>query len=256
MQALVFTLLSVFDATRDLFQTLKIKEKRDYELSLRSKGYPSSRRIEYVEDEDLGRDEDLVMDKAAVTRQFEIGFQKIGSQFAVGDGTSHWTMHAKFEKLIVCRSFVSCCSSSTDHCITERLGDNLLIRPYIFRLYLSSAVEPHCSITSSRNICSRYSRSSSTKTTGTSTANTSFITFTCRTIPWWSRNTVSCDRTWFRISLYFPCKVSRAHSTPERESSEHHRSRHMAQSSQARPHRYRHDFHDWSNIIWHEICPS
>jgi hypothetical protein len=88
VQALVHTLLGVFDATRDLFQTLKVKEKRDYEISLRSKGYPASRRIEYVEDENLGKDEDLVMDKAAVTRQFEIGFQKIGAQFAVGDGTA------------------------------------------------------------------------------------------------------------------------------------------------------------------------
>jgi hypothetical protein len=89
VQALVCTLLGVFDATRDLSQTLRVKEKRDYELSLRSKGYPLSRRIEYVEDESLGKDEDLVMDKAAVTRQFEIGFQKIGVQFAVGDGTIH-----------------------------------------------------------------------------------------------------------------------------------------------------------------------
>ena len=88
VQALVYTLLEVFDATRDLYQTLKVKEKRDYELSLRSKGYPTSRRIEYVEDGILGKDEDLVMDKAAVTRQFEIGFQRVGSQFAVGDGKS------------------------------------------------------------------------------------------------------------------------------------------------------------------------
>jgi hypothetical protein len=86
VQALVYRLLDVFDATRDLHQTLKVKEKRDYELSLRSKGYPPSRRIEYVEDESLGKDEDLVMDKAAVTRQFEIGLQKVGAQFAVGDG--------------------------------------------------------------------------------------------------------------------------------------------------------------------------
>jgi hypothetical protein len=87
VQALVYTLLDVFDATRDLHQTLKAKEKRDYESNLREKGYPSSRRIEYVEDDKLGNDADLVMDKAAVTRQFEIGFQKIGAQFAVGDGT-------------------------------------------------------------------------------------------------------------------------------------------------------------------------
>jgi hypothetical protein len=69
VQALVYTLLDVFDAARDLHQTLKVKEKRDYELSLRSKGYPPSRRIEFVEDESFGKDEDLVMDKAAVTRR-------------------------------------------------------------------------------------------------------------------------------------------------------------------------------------------
>ena len=82
----MYTLLDVLDATRDLFQTLRVKEQRDYELALRSKGYPTSRRIEYVEDETLGKDEDLVMDKAAVTRQFEIGFRKTGVQFAIGDG--------------------------------------------------------------------------------------------------------------------------------------------------------------------------
>ena len=81
----MYTLLDVLDATRDLFQTLRVKEQRDYESTLRSKGYPTSRRIEYVEDETFGKDEDLVMDKAAVTRQFEIGFQKTGVQFAIGD---------------------------------------------------------------------------------------------------------------------------------------------------------------------------
>ncbi|KAH8693316.1 hypothetical protein GQ44DRAFT_719687 [Phaeosphaeriaceae sp. PMI808] len=85
VQALVYTLLGVLDATRDLYQTLKIKERRDYELSLQSKGYPTSRRIAYVEDEDLAEDEDLVMDKEAITRQFKIGYQKLGSQFAIGD---------------------------------------------------------------------------------------------------------------------------------------------------------------------------
>ncbi|KAF2819897.1 hypothetical protein CC86DRAFT_121970 [Ophiobolus disseminans] len=95
VQALVYTLLDVFDATRDLYQTLKVKEKRDYELSLRSKGYPSSRRIEYVEDGSLGKDEDLVMDKAAVTRQFEIGYQKIGAEFAVGDVLSQTDLQSQ-----------------------------------------------------------------------------------------------------------------------------------------------------------------
>jgi UTP-glucose-1-phosphate uridylyltransferase len=86
VQALVFTLLDVFDASRDLYQTLKAKEKRDYEQNLRSRGYPKGRKFDYVEDNEADGDGSLVMDKAAVTRQFEIGFQDIGAMFAVGDG--------------------------------------------------------------------------------------------------------------------------------------------------------------------------
>lgn len=86
MQALVYTLLDVFDETRDLHYTLRKKERKDYEQSLRTKGYPHSRRVTYVEDEDIGSDESIIMDKAAVTRQYEIGFQEAGSQFAIGDG--------------------------------------------------------------------------------------------------------------------------------------------------------------------------
>jgi hypothetical protein len=86
VQTLVSTLLDVFDASRDLYQTLRTKEKRDYEHSLRSRGYPSGRKFDYVEDEDTGGDKSLVMDKAAVTRQFEIGLQDVGTTFAVGDG--------------------------------------------------------------------------------------------------------------------------------------------------------------------------
>jgi hypothetical protein len=89
VQALVYTLLDVFDAARDLHQTLRHKEERDLELRLRSKGYPQSRRIEYVEDDELSTDEGIVLDKAAVTRQFENGFQDIGGQFAIGDGMEY-----------------------------------------------------------------------------------------------------------------------------------------------------------------------
>jgi hypothetical protein len=88
LQALVYTLLDVFDATRDLYQTLTEKEQRDYEHNLRSKGYPVSRRIEYVKDERLGSDESIGMDTAKVTRQFEIGYQALGTEFAIGDGKS------------------------------------------------------------------------------------------------------------------------------------------------------------------------
>jgi hypothetical protein len=86
VQALVYTLLDVFDATRDLYETLTVKEQRDYEQNLRSKGYPASRRIEYVNDERLGSDEAIVTDKAVVTRQFDIGYQTMGAEFAMGDG--------------------------------------------------------------------------------------------------------------------------------------------------------------------------
>ena len=84
----MYTLLDVFDATRDLYQTLTQKEQRDYEQNLRSKGYPVSRRIEYVKDERLGSDESIGIDTAAVTRQFEIGYQALGTEFAIGDGKS------------------------------------------------------------------------------------------------------------------------------------------------------------------------
>jgi hypothetical protein len=82
----VYTLLDVFDATRDLYETLTVKEQRDYEQNLRSKGYPASRRIAYVNDERLGSDEAIVTDKAVVTRQFDIGFKTLGEGFAQGDG--------------------------------------------------------------------------------------------------------------------------------------------------------------------------
>jgi hypothetical protein len=91
VQALVYTLLDVFDAARDTYQTLSAKEKRDYEQTLRSKGYPTSRRIEYIE-ESLADDGSIVLDKAAVTRQFEIGYQTIGAHFAVGDSKSDVVM--------------------------------------------------------------------------------------------------------------------------------------------------------------------
>ncbi|KAF2022032.1 hypothetical protein BU24DRAFT_488335 [Aaosphaeria arxii CBS 175.79] len=89
VQALVYTLLDVFDAARDLHLTLKTKEKRDYEHSLRSKGYPESRRIEYIDENGLSTNDDgIVLDKAAVTRKFEDGFHEIGAHFAVGDVVS------------------------------------------------------------------------------------------------------------------------------------------------------------------------
>ncbi|CAI6336814.1 unnamed protein product [Periconia digitata] len=87
VQALVYTLLDVFDATRDLHQTLRAKERRDYEENLRSRGRSSSRQLDYYagdEENDKG-DESLALDRSAVNRQFEIGLRDVGTQFAVGD---------------------------------------------------------------------------------------------------------------------------------------------------------------------------
>ncbi|KAI5363465.1 hypothetical protein J4E82_011572 [Alternaria postmessia] len=95
VQALVDTLLDVFDATRDLYETLTVKEQRDYEQNLRSKGYPASRRIEYVKDERLGSDEAIVTDKAVVTRQFDIGYQTIGVEFAEGDVIAYTALQSQ-----------------------------------------------------------------------------------------------------------------------------------------------------------------
>lgn len=86
MQNLVYTMLDVFDATKDLHQTLKAKEQREYEQRLRSKGYPGSRGVEFVKDSELDGEEAIMMDKAAVRRQFERGLREVGPQFATGDG--------------------------------------------------------------------------------------------------------------------------------------------------------------------------
>lgn len=83
VQSLVFTLVDVLDATRDLYITLRNKEERDRERDFRERGYCDVRSPEYAEDDS---DECIVLDKAALTRQFEIGVDEIGPQFAIGDG--------------------------------------------------------------------------------------------------------------------------------------------------------------------------
>jgi hypothetical protein len=85
VQSLVYTLLDVFDQTRDLYITLRNKQKRDYEDRLRPRRYSDSRRFTFVDD-DSGSEKDIVMDKAAVIRQFEDGVSALGHDFAVGDG--------------------------------------------------------------------------------------------------------------------------------------------------------------------------
>ncbi|KAF2476411.1 uncharacterized protein BDR25DRAFT_321872 [Lindgomyces ingoldianus] len=85
VQSLVHVLLGVLDATRDLFGILKSKEKRDHEENIKPRGYPDSRRIKYVDDESAVGHESITLNKAAVIREFDIGFQDLGTQFAIGD---------------------------------------------------------------------------------------------------------------------------------------------------------------------------
>jgi hypothetical protein len=67
MQNLVYTMLDVFDATKDLHQTLTIKDQREYELRLRSKGYSSTKGLEFVRDGELTGEEAIMMDLRRVS---------------------------------------------------------------------------------------------------------------------------------------------------------------------------------------------
>jgi hypothetical protein len=147
VQALVDTLLDVFDATRDLYETLTVKEQRDYEQNLRSKGYPASRRIEYVKDERLGSDEAIVTDKAVVTRQFEIGYQTMGAEFAVGDGklallNQHWPLIGNFIRIYRLTTFISDCAYGppvTDYYSPKLVGYHVPLWTHVGRAYCTSA---------------------------------------------------------------------------------------------------------------------
>ncbi|KAL5422289.1 hypothetical protein PMIN04_004808 [Paraphaeosphaeria minitans] len=92
VQALVNTLLDVFDATRDLCQTLKSKQRRDYEQNLRSRGYRRS--TDYTDDRP-DDEKEIIMDKAAVLRTFDVGLEEVGTQFAVGDVISQAGLQAQ-----------------------------------------------------------------------------------------------------------------------------------------------------------------
>lgn len=83
----MYTLLEVFDATRDLYQTLINKDKRDLEQKLRSNGYPSSRKLEFIDDAEVNGNRAILTDKLALLRRYEDGLRDVGSEFAVGDGT-------------------------------------------------------------------------------------------------------------------------------------------------------------------------
>ncbi|KAF2743646.1 hypothetical protein M011DRAFT_480588 [Sporormia fimetaria CBS 119925] len=97
IQSLVHSLLDVFDAARDLVHTLHNKSRRDLETSLRSNGYPASRKIEYV-DEGAG-EESIVLHRAAVKKQFDVGFYDVGAQFAVGDVISQTGLQCQIIEL-------------------------------------------------------------------------------------------------------------------------------------------------------------
>ena len=85
----MYTLLDVFDATRDLYQTLTNKDKRELELHLRAKGYSgSSRQLNYVDDAGASGKRGILTDKLAVLKRFEDGLRDVGDGFAVGDGES------------------------------------------------------------------------------------------------------------------------------------------------------------------------
>lgn len=86
LQGIVYALLEVFDATRDLYETLTTKDKRDYELQLRSKGIPASRKLEIIEDNAANGNRAILTDKLALLRRYEDGLRDVGSDFAVGDG--------------------------------------------------------------------------------------------------------------------------------------------------------------------------
>jgi hypothetical protein len=90
LQGIVYTLLEVFDAARDLYQTLTNKDKRDLEQKLRSNGYPSSRKLEFVDDVEVNGNRALLTDKLALLRRYEDGLRDVGPTFAIGDGTFLW----------------------------------------------------------------------------------------------------------------------------------------------------------------------
>ncbi|KAF2199024.1 hypothetical protein GQ43DRAFT_465140 [Delitschia confertaspora ATCC 74209] len=88
VEALVYSLLEAFDATRDLYKTLRIKEKRDHEELKRLKGYPESPISDHLDDDAAAGNASIVLDKAAVKHEFSNGFDSLGPPFAVGDVAS------------------------------------------------------------------------------------------------------------------------------------------------------------------------
>lgn len=100
LQSIAYTLLDVFDATRDLYQTLTNKDKRDLELQLRAKGYSgSSRQLDYVDDAGVSGKRGILTDKLAVLKRYEDGLRDVGDGFAVGDALSHVSLQSEVIRL-------------------------------------------------------------------------------------------------------------------------------------------------------------
>lgn len=125
----MYTLLEVFDATRDLYETLTKKDKRDHEQHLRSKGYPNSRKLEFIDDSGANGNRAILTDKLALLRRYEDGLRDVGSEFAVGDGKDNYLLvrgHIlTFISVVACLPPVS--GDQTAGCTTY----NVPIRPYI-----------------------------------------------------------------------------------------------------------------------------
>ena len=156
MQNLVYTMLDVFDATRDLHQTLSMKEQRDYELRLRAKGHPSSRGLEFVKDGDLSGEEAIMMDKTALKRQFEAGLRAVGPQFAIGDGkprVDSWEV-CRVDKMLP--STIAYRSPIADHRAAGYSTHDFSVRPSFIRPCFKTAIEARRSIQSSRSCFCRY----------------------------------------------------------------------------------------------------
>ena len=84
LQGIVYALLEVFDATKDLYETLMNKDKRDHEQQLRAKGYP--RKLEFIDDNGANGARAILTDKLALLRRYEDGLRGVGPEFAAGDG--------------------------------------------------------------------------------------------------------------------------------------------------------------------------
>jgi hypothetical protein len=108
-----------------------------------------------VDEDDVRGDESLVLDKAAVTRQFEIGFQEVGAQFAVGDGMSTFRFQLS---LLSIRTNAKLTTGSDytdyppipDHHTTIGHNYNLPLRTHLAGAHIAPSLQSHRSVKGSR----------------------------------------------------------------------------------------------------------